>query len=340
MAKHFPFIAAASVEVVADGAPKRRVQLLPLGVVALRDGRGPFRLADRAAAEAVVSATRQRAGRTAIVIDYDHQTHFGAREGVGGQAPAAGWIDPASLAVQDDGIWGDVEWTEAAARRLAAREYRYLSPLFSYDESTGAVVAIINAGLTNTPAIEALAAVASTQSKPENMMSFAKIAAALGLAAAATEEECLVKISALVEGASASATALAAASRKLGLKDATLDAVIAAATTVDPEKYVPAAVVSDLTARLAKLEGEQAEAIVAAAQQAGKITPSQREFWLGRMKAAPEETAAYLATATPVIAAGAVLDGNPGKAAGALTDTEAAVARAMGMTTDQYQGKK
>ncbi|MBS3961624.1 MAG: hypothetical protein KGZ61_07325, partial [Sandarakinorhabdus sp.] len=198
-----PIAAAASIEVglnaAGDGAPITRVQLLPIGQVHLRDGRGPFLLPPEHAS-AVVEATRRKAGRTAIMIDYDHQSFYGAKDGVGGRAPAAGWIDPASLSVDATGIWGTVEWTPAAGQRLKAREYRYLSPLFSYDEKTKIVSSILNAGLTNTPAIEALAAVASEDrsSLQENaQMDYSKIAAALGLADTATEEEVMAKIASL-----------------------------------------------------------------------------------------------------------------------------------------------
>jgi hypothetical protein len=53
--------------------------------------------------------------------------------GVGGTAKAAGWIK--ELQVRDDGIFGRVEWTEAAAAAIKAGEYRYLSPVFFHDQS-------------------------------------------------------------------------------------------------------------------------------------------------------------------------------------------------------------
>lgn len=328
--------AAASVEVVSDGAPKRRIQLLPIGKIEMRDGRGPFLLADRAAAEAVVSASRARARATDILVDYDHQSLYGAGEGVGGRAPAAGWISPASLSAEDDGIWADVDWTPAAEEQLGRREYRYISPLFSYEPASGRVLAILNAGLTNTPAIRELAAVASTQTETRmDLRDLSKIAAALALAATATEDEIVLAIGKMTDG-------IAAAAAKLNLpKTASLDEVIVAASTVDPTHYVAASVVTDLTKRLATLEAEKGEAIVAAAMKAGKIVPAQKDFWVGRMKADPVETAAYLEAAPAIlepgelIAAAAVKPGSDG-----LTADERAAAAAIGVSAEAYAKAK
>ncbi|MFO0274190.1 MAG: phage protease, partial [Betaproteobacteria bacterium] len=55
------------------GTPPSAIKLLPLGEIAARDGRR-WRIPDRAAAEAVLSATRAWHGATDAVIDYDHQT--------------------------------------------------------------------------------------------------------------------------------------------------------------------------------------------------------------------------------------------------------------------------
>ncbi len=51
---------------------------------------------------------------------------FSAVPGVGGTAPAAGWIK--RLEARPDGIWAAVAWTEAAQARIRAGEYRYITP--------------------------------------------------------------------------------------------------------------------------------------------------------------------------------------------------------------------
>ncbi|RWE48621.1 MAG: hypothetical protein EOS24_34125, partial [Mesorhizobium sp.] len=105
---------------------------------------GPWVTGDKASMEQIVANTRQYAGSTDLAIDYDHQTVFGAIPGVGGKAPAAGWIK--ELQARDDGIFGRVEWTAAASAAIKAGEYRYLSPVFFHEKTTGRVLAIRMAG--------------------------------------------------------------------------------------------------------------------------------------------------------------------------------------------------
>lgn len=342
-ARHPYIAAAAAVEVVSAGAPKKRIQLMPLGEIVLRDGRGPFNMS-KETAHAVVAATRQRAGNTDIMIDYDHQSFYGAVEGVGGRAEAAGWINPASLSVEADGIWADVSWTTAAEAKLAAREYRYLSPLFTFDPATKAVRAIRNAGLTNTPAIDELVAVASLDPNLETPMDLSKIAVAAGLAATAAESEIVTKVTLLA----ASATALAAASQQLGLQaDATAEQLVAAAAKPDPAQYVPIAVVTELRADVAALQqatvARDAEAVVAAALKDGKISPAMKGWADDYAKKDLAGFQAYVGAAPAIVAAGEQFarQADPqGAAADGLTPAERAVAAQMNLTAEQYLAAK
>lgn len=344
---------AAAVEVgLAEGSPVKRLQLMPLGKVELRDGRGPFTVGDP---HALIEATRGHAGKTHIVVDYDHQHFFGVKPGVAAQAPAAGWIDPASLRVEDDGIWGDVEWTAAAAEKLRAREYRYVSPLFAFDEKSGAVLAILNASLTNVPAIEALAAAASADlgsTMETEQMLLAKIAAALGLADSATEEEVMQSLTALKDGNAGMATAsaaIAAAAAQLGLPATATAADIAAAAVAaaksqdgpDPAKFVPIAAMTDLQTRLAALEGDKAAAVVAAAMEAGKVSPAQKDWATAYASKDLAAFEAYLKTAPVIIAPGAQLAAAASQAGGdGLTDSERQVAKMLGRTPEQMLAAK
>ncbi len=320
--------AAAPLQpVLAGGEPVTRVQLLPMGTIALRDGRGPFHLRDLDHARRVIEETRRRAGRTDIPVDYDHQSVFGAVKGVGGQAPAAGWIRPDSLEADARGIWAEVEWTAAAREALADRRWRYLSPLFRYDEKTGEVVSIENAGLTNSPAIEELMAVAANE---ERRMDTSAIALALGLAEDAGVDEILAAIAAMKE-------------QMAGAQEAAVSAAVAAATAErDGQLAAARAEVADLASRLATFQEEAASRLVDDAIAAGKLTPAQRAFWLAQAKSKPEETAAYLATAPVILAPGrsdlVPASATPGSAP--LTDDELAVARAFGLNPAAFAAAK
>ena len=104
-------------------------------------------------ASAVVSTFE--AGGNDLPIDYEHQTLGGEFTSPDGRAPAAGWIKSLE-AVENEGIFAHVEWTERGRAALAAKEYRYLSPVALVDRQTMGMVALHSAALTNKPAIPAM----------------------------------------------------------------------------------------------------------------------------------------------------------------------------------------
>lgn len=140
--------------------PVEWIHILPAGRFGGRDGRGPYVLSDP---QAVISATHAFLGGMDMLVDYDHQTLEAIRHS--GSVPAAGWFK--AFEARPDGLWGRVEWTEAAAASLAAKEYRYFSPVYDYDALTGEVVRIKMGALTNNPNLH-LQAVASRQGDPMN----------------------------------------------------------------------------------------------------------------------------------------------------------------------------
>ena len=275
--------ATASSDAAQHGEPVKQVQLLPIGdIVSKRDGRR-WRVRDLAHAQQVVEATVATASPTELPIDYDHQLVFAANAQVGGQAPAAGWMR--NIRAEADGVWADVEWTDAARAKLQAREYRYLSPYFAFDKASGDVSRIFHAGLTNFPAITELAAVASADPTGDSM-DLTALAAALGLAATATLDEIVAAATAARAAASAQLTAVATAA---GVPTATsVDAVVSAIqarANPDPTRFAPIEELQAATARLTALEGAQslaaATAAVDAAIAAGKVTPASRDWAMG-----------------------------------------------------------
>ena len=87
------------------------------------------------------------------MIDYEHQTLYLEKNGQGN--PAAGWIKQVEYR-PNEGLFAEVAWTDKAASQIKAGEYRYISPLFIPD-SNGRVVQVLNAALTNRPALHNLA---------------------------------------------------------------------------------------------------------------------------------------------------------------------------------------
>lgn len=319
------FVIAAAAS--ADNAPVW-LRLLPVGTFRLRDGRGPFTVASRAELQAVVERTKARLGDTQLMVDYDHQGAYAAVPGVGGRAEAAGWIS--QLEARDDGVWGQVEWTADASAKIAARAYRYLSPLFTADKA-GRVGTLVNVALVNMPALD-LSAIAASLTidslEPEKVPSMDKIAKALGLADSASPEAILAALTAQ-QAAIAAAVGLradaaqadivaAAAALQLGAGkvavaaglDATAgaDAVIAAMA-----QTVPATRLQQLEIELSGIKAQrledEAKALVAAAVLDGRVTPANEAWALDYAKKDPAGFKTFVASSPRLVAAHSQIEG-------------------------------
>jgi phage I-like protein len=186
---------ALHAETPPNASNQRWVHLVPAGTFRGMDGRGPYSL-DRP--DAVIQASRERAGKVAMVLDYEHQTDHKAKNGQ--PAPAAGWI--VGLQARKDGIWGLVELTPKAADHLANREYRYVSPVFTHDAS-GQVMQLLRASLTNTPNLgQQLTALATSEL---SMDLLSELIGVFGLAPEATAEDVVGAARQLVTSANSQA---------------------------------------------------------------------------------------------------------------------------------------
>jgi len=323
------------------------VQLLPAGSIVGKDGRR-WVLDDAAG---VVAATLASLGPTQMFFDYDHQLAFAAKDGVGGRAPAAGWVT--GLRARSNGIWADVEWTPAAAAQLKAREYRYLSPYFYHERDTGRITRLVNAALVNNPAITSLPAVASEQDADFNpqgtSMKFTEqLAQKLGLPATATEAQILDAVATqTATAASAVAGQLGPVATALGLAaDAKPEVITAAAAAAvagraDPTKFVPIDAVTALQSQVNALtQGQAISAATAAVDEAiaaGKLVPALKDWGLASATADLDAFKTFVAAAPQVLKPGKIGD-TPGAAPDAettLTPELQAAARALGISEDE-----
>lgn len=89
-----------------------------------------------------------------LPFDYLHATELKAPQG--DDAPAAGWVREYRLN-ERGAMEARVDWTERARNAIAAREYRYVSPVFLFDQA-GRIHRFSSFGLVNKPnlAIRAL----------------------------------------------------------------------------------------------------------------------------------------------------------------------------------------
>lgn len=330
---------------ISDVADDGRVMLFPMGAFEGRGHGRSYKLRDLAHAEEVVAATRARHGRTEIVVDYDHQSVFGAKPGVGGRAPAAGWIKPDSLQADAAGITGVVEWTAAASASRKAREYRYISPYFGHLKD-GTVTRLINVGLTNTPAIEELPAVAATANSEGPSMK--EIAKALGLDDTADEAAICAAIGKLNTSQTAIASALGLAGTATGEELLAAATAAAKAGEPDPSKYVTLTAFTEVQTQLAALQSDTTEAraaaSVTAAMEAGKVSPAMKDWATSLAKSNPDAFESFVAAAAVIVPVGQRPKGGADLQAvtadGALSEEDKAICSSMGITEEDFLAQR
>jgi len=125
-------------------------RILPAGRFKAADGRpgqGSYWNLSEATGKRMVAEAASR--KQDYLIDYEHQSLSGQ------QAPAAGWFN--ALIWKKDGLYVQAaKWTDAAKAMIINKEYRFISPVFTFDEKTGEINNLISIALTNTPALPEL----------------------------------------------------------------------------------------------------------------------------------------------------------------------------------------
>lgn len=350
---------AACVGELVGGKVPTEIQLFPAGEFSARDGRPgteypqlkAWHLSGQGAARIIAEAAATRGD---YVIDYEHQTLHAEDNGL--PAPAAGWFHTMEWR-EGDGLYAtDVRWTDKARRMIEAGEYRYISPVFNYDKSTGEVSGIQMAALTNYPGLDGhsdLAARAaarfSTQEnhEEESTVDRKKLIKLLGLKDDASDEE----IQAALKAATDAQGELAALRKELGVgEEGDAKSAVAALKSKEPDmgEFVPKAVHDETRAQLAalRLNGEQAEVdrLIEDGLKDGRIAGQATADWLRKQGLAALK--AHLKDSAPVAALTATqTDGRKPKGGGRkedgeLSEEELAVCKNMGIDPKTYKGAK
>lgn len=339
---------AAAYEMTGD-TPPGRIQLLPCGEFAALDGR-PGSLQGVSAtswrctaadAAAIMALWRSRKSRT--VIDYEHQTLHA--ESNGQPAPAAGWI--VNLVWEEGrGLYADVEWTARAREYLRAGEYRYISPTFCFDRASGAITRLVSAALTNHPGLDGMepaqARENTEETPPMKKETLDALRVLLALPENADETAMLAALKDQPEGKSLHDL--------LAAKDAEIAALKSA--DPDPEKFVPAALLTAerekaaaLSARVAEMEKNDAaagmESEIRAALADGRL-PKSCEGWARKTaQSHPESLRSYLKSAVAVAALSAMQthDRQP-EGEVRLTDEESYACAQTGISEKDFLAQK
>lgn len=363
MPKHF--VASLSLEI---GPKTGTLQLLPAGEFRANDGRpaecDAWRVTPEGA-QRIVAAFASR--KKPMVLDYEHQTLSAATSGI--QAPAAAWINAVEWR-EGDGLYAtEVEWTARASQYVEAKEYRFISPVFTYD-ANGNVTQLINAALTNNPALDDLdevklaaacrlvdtaslldtTSLLSISTPPEKESHMKELLAALrlllNLPETATEAQALAALSALATKVGATAAAGVDLSALLDERDTRIAALTSAAP--DPAKYVPIETMTALRQQIATLTHQsqqgQLETVITAALSDGRLLPAQESWARDLGKANFAQLTQYLQTAEPIAALRTTQTGgrepNGGKQDDTMNDSALAVCRQMGLSAEDFNKTK
>lgn len=313
------------------GTAPEWIELIPGGFdVQGRDGRAWINPDPQGVVAATAAETHP------LPLDWEHATENRAPQGL--DAPAAGWIEQTE--VRDGGaIWGRVDWTLRGRTMVEAREYRFISPVFAYDKTTGVIRRLVSAALTNTPNLVLTALnrqsaddgdtdITREQEQPLSIAQ--RLAPVLGLAANATDDQIVTAV-----------TEAKAANRSVDLSSyaprADLDAAVNRAEQAE----------AALKAKADADHLKEIDAELAAAQDAGKIIPASVEDY--RAMCSVEgglERFRNLVKTMPVIAGAAesraANRAEAAKASGGsdLTDEERAVCRALGQDEATFKANQ
>jgi phage I-like protein len=311
-----PSIASCSLALAATGGA---IQIFPAGEFSVPHGamlgEGPWRL-DAASAQRLIA--RVAARKNPLVIDFEHQTLMSRENGK--PAPAAGWIQPDSLEWRDDGLWAaGVEWTADAEAMIQAGQYKFLSPVFTFDPASGAPQDLLNVALTNNPAIDGMSAVAVAaaslyaqppETPPVNEL-LDELRECLNLPTAATAADVsaeLTKIIGLIQ------TVPIAGAKATGGKIGLLAAIQAQQAEIaalksqapDPARFVPVSAVADLQNQLAamsaSLQAREVDELVGPALTDGRLLPAMEEWARDLGKKDLGALKGYLDKAQPIAA--------------------------------------
>lgn len=284
---------------LAAGVSKQWVQVMVTTDGAVKNGDSSF-VIDPDDLEVYAASIRKFGER--IPVDYDHSY----AEGSG--TLAAGWFT-GDAEVRGDQLWAEIEWTPVAAEQIRNKQFKFLSPEFTFQgrDKQGVLrkaADILAAALTNRPFFNTMAPVTAAKEVPK----MTAIAKALGLdenadettitAALAAQREELEQAKADVEKITAQLAA------RPDLKPDDLKSLIASAA-----KGEQAAT---------ELHDMKREALLKEAVIAGKILPVQKDAFASMYNADPKGVTALI-EATPEKSFDAKGSGATGGAADAPT---------------------
>jgi hypothetical protein len=143
---------------IGDDGAAGKLRRIPVALVTRGfKGKQQYRLTVEDLRDIVRNFRKRQTGD--VVIDYDHST---LNAGDGEPKPAAGWLKGIDDEPDENGVlWGHAEYTQRASKMVAAKEYKYASPVIEWrlrDKTTGQQqgATLTSLALTNSPLFERL----------------------------------------------------------------------------------------------------------------------------------------------------------------------------------------
>lgn len=295
-------------EINADAGAPEWIQVLPPGpVIKGRDGRR-FKAS---APEKIVEAFRS--GGLKLPVDWEHATELRAPQGL--DAPAAGWVT--DLELRADGMWAKVEWNATGASAVADKAYKYVSPVLLVERKSGEIKSMTSIGLTNKPNLELLA-LNRQEEEGKRAMQLEAIAAALGLAEDASQEDIITQVNSL----------------KAGPDLTTYVAREELETALNRAQKAE----ESLAAVAAEALSKEINATLDEASKAGKITPAQREHYAALCQQdGGLDLFRKIVASAPVIVDDQAQDLSAAtNAAATLDEDQKALCRQLGISEEEY----
>jgi phage I-like protein len=367
MAAHMKRTAIALLSAALACQASAVIQLLPAGEFTGRDGRPgkglTWKLSD-AQGRALAARLNQRHTTVRFNLDYEHQAMLAEENGL--PAPASGWATKFEWR-DGQGLFAvDMQWTARAKQMIEADEYAYISPVIAYDKDTGVVTGVINAALTNIPALEMsphvqqrmaqLSARFPTDDLEQSDMNpvLKALLKALGLADDATEAQATTALASL-QTARSDLTALL---RSLGVAETT-DAATAgtaiatlrtkaasAGAEPDPSKWVSLEKFNQLNTEVANLKtagvNREVDELIAQAIVDGKCAGVVADVWrdVGKVSVVQLRALIEKTPANPALAGLRQSDKNVPKDGitepGQLSAEQKAICKQLGLDPKEY----
>lgn len=154
------FVVSLSRVRLSDADQPSRIPLATIGT--FYKGKQKFSITKADVAR--MSENFAKRGTGDVVLDYEHASEE-PEVAQGGPVPAAGWITSIDSEPDANGVvWGSVQFTEKARAMVAAKEYKYISPVIDWgvrDRRTGDVqgATLTSAALTNRPVLDHMPAI-------------------------------------------------------------------------------------------------------------------------------------------------------------------------------------